>query len=248
MAWIIAYALAKKVQRTAVTIPLTTNLDFGGYRGISVGAPVNPNDISRKTELDTHAAIADAHHTKTTTRAEITDFWDTPFWVNIPDKPLGLKKVVEIDVTADTTIITITGLDINTDKFYLLLFTVKNPTASNAGYDLLVEGDLTTANYYNQEIYGTGTSIYVGRKNWMDIGWATPGERCFSSTFIVRDPDGYPRFYSYQTRKTGTEVENMLRAGTYIYTVTNITQIDVRASITNAIGAGSKLIIYGAGG
>jgi len=61
MAWIIAYALAKKVQRTAVTIPLTTNLDFGGYRGINVGTPVNPNDISRKTELDSHN-ISEAIH------------------------------------------------------------------------------------------------------------------------------------------------------------------------------------------
>jgi len=61
MAWVIAYALAKKVQRTALTIPLTTNLDFGGYRGINVGTPVNPNDIFRKGDFAGHNVAEGVH-------------------------------------------------------------------------------------------------------------------------------------------------------------------------------------------
>jgi len=65
MAWIIAYVLAKKVQRIAITSPLTFDLDFGTYRGINVGTPVDPNDISRKTDLDSHN-VAEAQHGLTT--------------------------------------------------------------------------------------------------------------------------------------------------------------------------------------
>jgi len=61
MAWIIAYALAKKVQRTAITIPLATNLDFGGYRGINVGSPVNPGDIFRLGDFAGHNVAEGVH-------------------------------------------------------------------------------------------------------------------------------------------------------------------------------------------
>jgi len=226
MAWIIAYALAKKVQRTAITIPLTTNLDFGTYRGINVGTPVNPNDISRKTDLDTHAADPSAHHVK----------------------PLGLNKVAEIDVAADTTSMTITGLDINTDKFYLLLFKTKNPTASGSGYCLFVEGDLVTTNYYNQNVYGDGASVGGTRENIPRIIYLPAGERGSCTVWLFRDPDGYPRYFSTIARATGATMILVIRDGSKTATVTNITRIDVQSEVTNAIGAGSKLIIYGASG
>jgi len=229
-------------------LEIDVNKDWLGYIIKNLGAPVDPNDSLRKTELDTHTANASAHHVKTTTRGEITDFWGAPFWVNIPDKPFGLKKVAEVDVAVNTTTITITGLDINTDKFYLLLFKTKNPTATDSHYYLFVEGDLTIANYYNQYIAGSGTTVSAARASGPSIIYVATGERGFCAIWLIRDPDGYPRYYSSITRYPGASITNVSRTGSKTATVINITRIDLQASVADAIGAGSKLIIYGASG
>jgi len=52
----VSYTLAKKAYKralAAITSPLTSNLDFGGYKGINVGSPVNPTDLARLDDLRT---------------------------------------------------------------------------------------------------------------------------------------------------------------------------------------------------
>jgi hypothetical protein len=48
----VSYSLAKKVKATALTSPLTFDLDFGGYRGINVGAPTSDTDVPRARASD----------------------------------------------------------------------------------------------------------------------------------------------------------------------------------------------------
>jgi len=58
----VSYTLAKKAYKqalAAITSPLTSNLDFGGYRGVNVGAPVNPTDLVRLDELPKQGLDAD---------------------------------------------------------------------------------------------------------------------------------------------------------------------------------------------
>jgi|Deesub1362A_J573_1020465.scaffolds.fasta_scaffold00761_33 hypothetical protein len=87
--------------------------DWGGYLIKNLGAPVDSNDALRKTELDSHAADGSAHHTKTTSVAELTDH-------DLANhESLGIRKITfdiaankpasgattELFVETDTTII-----------------------------------------------------------------------------------------------------------------------------------------------
>jgi len=82
--------------------------DWKGHVIKNLGAPVDPYDSLRKTDLDTHASNPDAHHAKlhasthavggddeipdgALNRDKISDFFSSPFWDNIPDKPNLIK-------------------------------------------------------------------------------------------------------------------------------------------------------------
>jgi len=63
------------------------DLDAHASRHNIGGADEIPDLSTLRSDFDTHAGNPSAHHTKTTSRSEITDFWNAPFWGNIPDKP-----------------------------------------------------------------------------------------------------------------------------------------------------------------
>jgi hypothetical protein len=71
------------------------------------------------------------------------------------------------------------------------------------------------------------------------------GDRGESVCLLVRDPDGYPRWVSLENMNTSTNIAILAHAGAKNASVSNITQIDIIATISGAIGADSKLIIYG---
>jgi len=156
-----------------------------------------------------------------------------------------MKKVAEIDVSSDITQITITGLNINTDKFYLLIFKAKNPTSSETAYYIFFEGDTNPANYYTQDYVSTGSSYASARFNAPRIGYNYAGENMFTLALIIRDVDGIPRWGAITTRRPINVVERGGYGGGKTAAVTNITRIDIVSSIANAIGAGSKIIMYG---
>jgi len=160
----------------------------------------------------------------------------------------SLKKVAEVNVTSNTTQVTITGLDIKADKFYLIVFTTKNPTATSGWVSMYVEADTTAANYYSQYFHATGTGLAGGLYNAAYIGHVDSGDRNAFIVWLVRDPDGYPRFNCYAMRKTGSGTEINLNSGSKTATVTNITRLDFIHDVAGGIGAGSKIIIYGASG
>lgn len=149
----------------------------------------------------------------------------------------------EVEVTLDCDYVDFTGLDINSDWFYILFACIKNPTASDSHYYLFTEGDYTATNYYNQYIYGHSTSLTTNRVNHPSLGDTTSGERIFITARITRDSDGYFRYFSSVNFKTGSNQELILRAGSKTTTVTNITQLRISAQVSGAIGAGSKFIL-----
>jgi len=153
------------------------------------------------------------------------------------------QVLAEVEVASDCDYIDITGLDINSDWFYILLATIKNPTASDSDYFLYVEGDYTATNYYHQWIQVYGTSIAANRPNNPSIGYASSGERNLISVIITKDPDGYFRYFSNISRYTSSIIELISRAGSKTAPVTNITSLRVIAEISGAIGAGSKFIL-----
>jgi len=149
----------------------------------------------------------------------------------------------EVDVASNCDYVDFTGLDINTDWFYILFCTIKNPTASGVIYYLFVEGDYTTTNYYAQYLESNGTTVNANRQNFPIIGTVSNGARGLFSVKVARDPDGYFRYFSAINREVGSSQRIAIRAGSKTATITNITQLRVSVSVSGAIGAGSKFIL-----
>jgi len=157
----------------------------------------------------------------------------------------GWEKIAEIDVAADTTTITVTGLDINTDKVYHLLLKVKNPTGSVCDLRIYIENDLTDTNYYSQHHHVHGTACDNVIRNYPEITRVEAGQEAFISLLMVRTPDGEMRFLSMSAMTVTSVFALEVHAGRYVPAIANITRIDIQASVTDSIGAGSKLIIFG---
>jgi len=122
--------------------------------------------------------------------------------------PAGDWKVIAyVEVTTNVDYVDFTGLDINTDKFYILFAAVKNPLTSNLRYYIFVEGDYTPTNYYTQYLAGQGTNIPVGRMNDNEFLWIHAGTCGFVNAFITRDPAGRFRMVNLTNKMEPTALE-----------------------------------------
>jgi len=154
------------------------------------------------------------------------------------------NKVAEVNVSSDTTYVEFTNLDGNSAWFYKLLTNIKNPTANNSNYYIYVNGDTTNTNYYNEYFVANGGGIDYNRVNNPAMGWTIANDRGLFDTVITRDPAGYFRWFSSLSSGTGSGVRVLIRAGSKIATITNITSLRIQAQYSNAIGAGSKFILF----
>ncbi len=156
----------------------------------------------------------------------------------------GLQKISEVNVSSNTTYVDFTGLDGNSDWFYKLFAVVKNPTGSSTRYNLFVNGDTTLTNYYSQSLTANGSSTSAGRVNESTVSYARGNTETLFATDITKDPSGYFRFTSYGSREISNLPVVTIWAGMKTATITNITSLRVQANVSNAIGAGSKFILY----
>jgi len=154
------------------------------------------------------------------------------------------EKIVETEVTgAAVTSITVTGLDLDDAKAYVLLFKVTNPTASASAYSLFLNNDTTATNYYRQFLYGAGTAISARRDNNAAVWSADPGEETIGWFLMIRDPAGLVKGISLDTRRDPAWIWGAFQNYGWV-TTANVTRIDIVASITDAIGIGSKVIMF----
>jgi len=165
--------------------------------------------------------------------------------VDLTDLPNGtLVKVSDVDVSSNTTTVSFTGLDINADGFYLLKGTVKNATSDATDLYLYFNGDTTNTNYYRQQFYANGSNIGYNRVNAPNfINVAGSGESSFDVS-IFRTDTGYCFAHLFCTMNKASNVAILLRTLSTATTHTNITQIDLTASVTDAIAAGSQFVLY----
>jgi len=104
---VITYYLLKKFKPKLSRLIIDVDKDWMGHVIKNLGTPIDPYDALRLAELNIHkstipldhpdgsvttdkiadGAITDAK-VSSISRNKITDFWNTPFWDNIPDKPL----------------------------------------------------------------------------------------------------------------------------------------------------------------
>jgi len=160
-------------------------------------------------------------------------------------KPRHVVRLADVVTSSNVTSIQITGLSLNDYVYAWLWLNVKNPTGSSCVYELFVNGDTDSTHYYSQYLRGAGTSTGAGRVNDARIKALPAGERGYLWGTIARDPGGYPRYLVVRHRETGSAVELHLTAVCKTATVSNITQLDLVASVSGGIGAGSRLVLWG---
>jgi hypothetical protein len=157
----------------------------------------------------------------------------------------GIRKVVELSVPSDSTLVTFYGLNILKHRFYLIIFSVKNTSSSSSDYYLFVNGDLNKANYYCQTLVSSGVTIGANRYNYPLVAYLSSLSNALCEIILGLDPDFHPRYHVRCTRNV-SNVDNALYSGSYYAPVSNVTRLDLQSSATNAIGSGSRIIIFGA--
>jgi len=157
---------------------------------------------------------------------------------------LAWIKVAEVDVSgAAVTNIDISGLDLDSHKSYQLWFKVHNPLGVGSAYRVFFNADYTLTNYTRQVLWADGTSIGSVRVDGCDLCDAPDGRDAFAIAEIMRTPDGYPRFMSRYQKDNPAYVVLVMDYVAW-ETAANVTSIRVASEQTDAIGVGSKLILY----
>jgi len=152
--------------------------------------------------------------------------------------------ISEVEVTADTTEVDFPGLDILTHKLYLLAFETKNVTATSGEIRIYFEGDFTDTNYYQQNLWASGSTISAGRANNSTLAYLAAGHQVSGFILIMLDPDGYGRVYVAEARSPPAGVNIVTHSIARTITQTNLTRITLRATVANLIGAGSKFRLF----
>jgi len=159
------------------------------------------------------------------------------------------EKLAEITLTEARTSITVTGLDLDASKALRIIFTVNNPTASACSYYIYFNGDTTTADYWMQHIHASGTSISANRQNLTILCYAVAGDETSFVGEVIRavHANGRPKCIGQECRGNRGGITFLFKQIGWV-TISNVTQIDIVASVSGGIGADSKLILLGVTG
>jgi len=160
--------------------------------------------------------------------------------------PLSLidwQVLAEVEVASDCDYVDFVNLDINRDWFYVLQTVIRNSQSSDADCYIFVNGDTTVANYYSQKISGYGTTVASLNYNAPHWSGLFAGQESFSTGFISKDPGGHFVYEVIDKRKADASLQIYLFVGNRTSPVTNITSIRIAASVSGAIGAGSRFIL-----
>jgi hypothetical protein len=189
--------------------------------------------------------------------SELTLYLPSASALKIRDGPSGnvlaqlypsssFQKVAEVTVSSNTTSVSLTGLDINTAKMYILQFLVKN-AGTACFYYLFVNNNTTQTNYYTQYFGVGGTGTNAQRANDARFNYTNASSESFVCSFIGLTPDGKYKALTIDGRQTGSSTEVDLEFASSTFTMSNITDLTIQAGSANQIAAGSKVILWGGG-
>ena len=156
----------------------------------------------------------------------------------------GFEKVAEIEVDSDCTYVEFTNLDGNSAWFYVLFATIKNSSSSSSFYNLFVNGDNNETNYYQQYIFANGDSLSSERQNNAYVGSTGSNNFVSFDIFITKNPGGYFTASSKEISYVSSDIKNSIRQISKIATIDNIISLRIQSTVSNAIGAGSKFILF----
>jgi hypothetical protein len=164
---------------------------------------------------------------------------------------LAATKVADITVGSNTTQVDIPSLSIDKDSEYLLVSDSLNTTATNANLSLCVNDNTTVTNYYTQRIAGFGSTTDAGRENngtylFLPRNNLSPTPtHNLNYTHIKLSNIGSHTWQSYGIARGTSAIElyNWFGSST-AENITSITKLNIVASVTNAIGSGSRFTLY----
>jgi hypothetical protein len=159
---------------------------------------------------------------------------------------LDAKKVADITTTANATQVDISSLSIGKDSEYLLVSDIDNSVAASIDYNLFVNDSTTLTDYRTQSIVGDGSTASASRGSFSQMCSASTGADSMSHTHIKLSEIGAFTHQSYFARNYGgndIQIRNSFASSTS-EAITSITKLNIVSSSTNAIGSGSRFILY----
>lgn len=157
---------------------------------------------------------------------------------DVAEVDLQLVETITIAGSAETNI-DFTGLDINSDGYYIAILNIKSAIANYLR--LYVNDDYTTANYDSQSHIVAGTSAEMNRYDEGTMARLEIGANLILCK-ISRSPDGY--FKSISQSSSGPSPKLSTYATTKAATVANITSLRFNMGAANGFAIGSTISLY----
>ena len=130
----------------------------------------------------------------------------------------------------------------------LLVSDIDNVGSNNDIY-LYVNNNTTASNYYTQRLTAIGSSVASVRYNdsyFAPLGGGGSNDKTLSFTNIKLTNNGYFTFLATlnDNYNVGTILRQIQFYGASTFTLSSITQLNIKGTISNGIEAGSRFTLY----
>lgn len=156
-----------------------------------------------------------------------------------------LKSTQTKTTDADTSF-SFTSLDINTDGYYYVLYSLAKLEAGATDVKVEVNADTTVTNYYLQLQRMSDAVVTTGRYNVNNAIRFSGSDPATGIMWFYRDPLGYPHAFNTGDQNVPASVFSQLSAIVGKNTVANITQLDFSLSAGH-YKTGSTMSLYKVG-
>jgi len=170
-------------------------------------------------------------------RLSYDDSWDE-------DMKWGLIREIEVD--KDRTYMDVNNLDLLKDGVYFMVFIPNNITSEEVRYWGLINRDQYLVNYctsYLEILGGIRQPGYCADEPC--LGLAAGHSSGLIIFTLLLDGTNHARWKTWETSGTQDALMESSRGTYYRKKVLNVTEFSICSNVKNAIGAGSKLLIYG---
>lgn len=156
----------------------------------------------------------------------------------------GVTLVGTATVTGSAaTTLTLSGLDLSTDKCYEIVFAFKNATGSSSNVSLFYNGDTTATNYNRQTMQINSTALSGARANDGFAFTMAASAPATGDMKILADFDGRPRAFIRNSLGAASSIQihdvRHVRDNT-----ANVTSITLSASVANSMAVGSYFKVF----
>jgi len=159
-----------------------------------------------------------------------------------PVEVSGWQVITELTLGSDVSYVDLNSLDINTDRVYVMFLNLRNVLAIDYTVVMYANGDYTDANYYSQVIDANGAVLTAARLTGPVIGGMPASNILVMMCYIMRDYNGYYRFYTFTSRLNGSAVVIQNWACCKTGTIANLTSLRLACGAA-ALGTGSTILM-----